>query len=62
MRLFFNQVLFIQNTIIGATEAAGGQSVGTNYGGMAQHIYHADNVLRFTWGGDREVMTYDDGA
>lgn len=57
------QVIFEQNVIIGATTAAGGQSLGTGpMGGMAQHIYHADNRVQFTWGGDREVMTYDDAG
>jgi hypothetical protein len=59
----WRQVLFERNVITGATEAAGGQSLGTGpMGGMAQHIYHADNLIRFTWGGDREVMTYDDAG
>jgi hypothetical protein len=25
-------------------------------------VYHADNRIQFTWGGDREVMTYDDAG
>lgn len=59
----WRQVIFERNVITGATTNAGGQSVGTGpMGGVAQHIYHADNVIRFTWGGDREVMTYDDAG
>lgn len=59
----WRQVIFEQNSIIGATEVAGGQSLGTGpMGGMAQHVLHADNTVRFTWGGDREVMTYDDAG
>ena len=59
----WRQVIFERNVIFGATEAAGGQSLGTGpMGGMAQHVLHADNVVRFTWGGDREVMTYDDAG
>lgn len=59
----WKQVIFERNAITEATETAGGQSVGTGpMGGVAQHIYHADNVIRFTWGGDREVMTYDDAG
>jgi len=59
----WRQVLFLRNVITGATETAGGQSVGTGpMGGVAQHILHADNVVRFTHGGDREVMTYDDAG
>lgn len=84
----WRQVIFEQNVILGATEAAGGQSLGTGPdGGVAQHVYHADNRIQvclsgggawggegsiyvhyadnriqFTWGGDREVMTYDDAG
>jgi hypothetical protein len=59
----WRQVIFERNVITGATETAGGQSLGTGpMGGMAQHILHADNVVRFTWGGDREVMTTDDAG
>jgi hypothetical protein len=59
----WRQVIFERNVITGATEAAGGQSLGTGpMGGVAQHILHADNLVRFTWGGDREVMTYDDAG
>jgi hypothetical protein len=59
----WRQVIFEQNAILGATEAAGGQSLGTGPdGGVAQHVYHADNRLQFTWGGDREIMTYDDAG
>lgn len=59
----WRQVIFEQNVVFGATSAAGGQSLGTGpMGGMAQHVLHADNTVRFTWGGDREVMTYDDAG
>lgn len=59
----WRQVIFERNVIFGATEAAGGQSFGTGpMGGVAQHVLHADNTIRFTWGGDREVMTTDDAG
>jgi hypothetical protein len=59
----WRQVLFERNVIRGSTTTAGGQSLGTGpMGGTAQHIYHADNHIHFTWGGDREVMTYDDAG
>jgi hypothetical protein len=59
----WRQVIFEQNVVIGAIEVAGGQSLGTGPdGGVAQHVYHADNRIQFTWGGDREVMTYDDAG
>lgn len=47
----WRQVIFERNVVFGATEVAGGQSLGTGpMGGMAQHVLHADNVVRFTWG------------
>ena len=59
----WRQVIFERNVIRGSTTSAGGQSLGTGpMGGMAQHVYHADNNIHFTWGGDREVMTYDDAG
>lgn len=59
----WKQAIFEQNTVMGATENAGGQSLGTGpMGGVAAHIYHGDNVIRFTFGGDREVMTTDDAG
>ena len=59
----WRQVLFERNVIRGSTTTAGGQSLGTGpMGGVAQHVYHADNRVHFTWGGDREVMTYDDAG
>ena len=59
----WRQILFERNVVRGSTTTAGGQSVGTGpMGGVAQHIYHADNTVHYTWGGDREVMTYDDAG
>jgi hypothetical protein len=59
----WRQVLIVRNVFIGSTTNAGGQSLGTGpMGGIAQHVLHADNTVRFTWGGDREVMTYDDAG
>jgi hypothetical protein len=59
----WRQVLFERNVVRGSTTTAGGQSLGTGpMGGMAQHIYHADNNMHFTWGGDREIITYDDSG
>lgn len=59
----WRQVLIVRNVFTGATTTAGGQSLGTGpMGGIAQHVLHADNTVRFTWGGDREVMTYDDAG
>ena len=59
----WRQVLIVRNVFTSATTNSGGQSVGTGpMGGVAQHILHADNTVRMTWGGDREVMTYDDAG
>jgi hypothetical protein len=59
----WRQVLIVRNVFNGATTTAGGQSLGTGpMGGIAQHVLHMDNTVRFTWGGDREVMTYDDAG
>ena len=59
----WRQVLIVRNVFIGSTTTAGGQSLGTGpMGGIAQHVLHMDNTVKFTWGGDREVMTYDDAG
>jgi len=59
----WRQVIFERNVVRGSTTTAGGQSLGTGpMGGTAQHVYHADNSVHYTWGGDREVMTYDDAG
>ena len=53
-------MIFEDNDVTGVSLVAGGQSFGTGpWGGYTHNYLSARNTLRFTWGNDREVMTYD---
>ena len=47
------QVIFEQNTIIGASIMAMGQAVGTSGGGYDHHIAVLDNTYQGVFGNDR---------
>eukprot|EP00040_Diaphanoeca_grandis_P015116 m.76958 g.76958 ORF g.76958 m.76958 type:complete len:898 (-) comp24959_c0_seq1:84-2777(-) len=59
----WKQIIFEQNQIVGVSVVAGGQSLGTGPGGgYAHHVYHHANRIQFVWGGDREIVTFDDAG
>ena len=63
---FMNQwmeIIYERNINTGASVIAMGNSVGTGPdGGVSQHIYHSDNIIKLIWGNDREIVTFDDAG
>lgn len=58
----WKQVIVEDNVISGASFASGGNNVATYNGGYAQHIMLMNNTIEQVWGGDREVITYDNAG
>jgi len=58
----WKQVIFEHNTIVGISLTAGGNHVASYNGGYAQHLHFNGNSYQHVWGGDREVMTYDNAG
>ena len=53
------QLIYEQNSCTGSSPMAGGSNIATYGGGDAHHLYLGGNTWHWTWGNDREVMTYD---
>ena len=58
----WKQVIVEDNIISGASFASGGNNIATYNGGYAQHIMLMNNTIEQVWGGDREVVTYDNAG
>jgi hypothetical protein len=53
------ELIFESNQCIGNNPEAGGNSIQSYGGGYAQHIYMGSNEVADGYGGDHEVMTFD---
>jgi hypothetical protein len=58
----WKQVIVEDNVISGSSLSAMGNAVATYNGGYAQHIILTNNTISHVWGGDREVVTYDNAG
>lgn len=58
----WKQVVVEDNVVTGASLAAAGNNIATYNGGYAQHVAMLNNSISHVWGGDREVMTYDNAG
>ena len=58
----WKQVVVEDNVVTGASLAATGNNIATYNGGYAQHVALLNNSISHVWGGDREVMTYDNAG
>ncbi len=58
----WKQAIVEDNEITGATLAAMGNNVATYNGGWAQHVALLNNSISHVWGGDRELVTFDNAG
>lgn len=58
----WKQVIVENNAISGASLASGGNYIASYNGGYAQHVAFLNNSVSHVWGGDREVITYDNAG
>eukprot|EP00037_Helgoeca_nana_P001409 m.26704 g.26704 ORF g.26704 m.26704 type:complete len:622 (+) comp11832_c0_seq2:743-2608(+) len=58
----WKQVVVEDNEVTGAALSSFGNNIATYNGGYAQHIAMLNNSIAQVWGGDREVMTYDNAG
>jgi hypothetical protein len=58
----WKQSIVEDNAINGISLASAGNNIASYNGGYAHHIYMAGNSFAHIWGGDREVMTYDNAG
>ena len=58
-----NQMIFEQNECVSVSNNGGGGDI-ANYGEVpsSSHLWIAENSIRWTWGSDREVTTFDGGG
>ena len=58
----WKQVVVENNDISGASLASAGNNIASYNGGYAHHIAMLNNSIAEVWGGDREVLTYDNAG
>ena len=58
----WKQVVVENNDVSGASLASAGNNIASYNGGYAHHVAVLNNSITDVWGGDREVMTYDNAG